>query len=520
MYNQKIHPIILTILDGWGHSEKTTGNAIQLANTPNIDSIWDNYPHCLLSASGEDVGLPKNQMGNSEVGHTTIGAGRIINQDLVRITKEIDNRDFFNNKTIHKLCKRVNTKKSKLHIIGLCSDGGVHSHINHLKAIIEIVNQYKNEVCLHLITDGRDTKAKAAIQFLDIINETIKHNNLINICTISGRYYSMDRDCRWSRVEKAYKILTENNECKEKLSYKEIINNLYVAGISDEFIPPTRIHKGKITDNDGILFFNFRPDRIRQLIQCLAKPNFKGFITKKINNLEFITFTEYDKSLNFPVVFPHPNYNNFLGQIISNHNIKQLRLAETEKYAHVTYFFNGGIEEPFPGEDRQLIPSPKVETYDLKPEMSAYQVTDSIINAVNKNIYKIIIVNYANPDMVGHTGDLKATIRAVEVIDKCIKTLFNKIKEINGTLIITADHGNADYMIDENNQPCKSHSTNLVPFIIAKRSEETQYTLKSHGNLADIAPTILDILNIKIPKEMNGKSLIKDKTTHRLNKIN
>nr|YP_010619420.1 Phosphoglycerate mutase [Xiphosiphonia pinnulata]WAX03433.1 Phosphoglycerate mutase [Xiphosiphonia pinnulata] len=520
MSNQTISPIILTILDGWGYSEQTKGNAIKIANTPNIDKIWKEYPNCLLSASGEDVGLPKNQMGNSEVGHTTIGAGRVINQDLVRIKKSIDTKEFFKNEIIHQLCKQVHTRKSKLHIIGLCSNGGVHSHIDHLKAIIQITKQYDHEICLHLITDGRDTQAKVAIKFIDIIDEEIKSHHNIRICTISGRYYSMDRDCRWSRTEKSYKILTENNQCILEQNYQQIINHFYEMGISDEFIPPTRVYKGKITDNDGILFFNFRPDRIRQLIQSLAKDNFKGFITKKINNLLFATFTEYDSSLKFPIVFPNPNQKNFLGQIVSNNNIKQLRLAETEKYAHVTYFFNGGVEEPFPGEDRELIPSPKVETYDLQPEMSAYEITDSIINAINKNIYHLIIVNYANPDMVGHTGNLKATINAIEVVDKCIKTLLNKIKEVHGTLIITADHGNADYMIDEHNQPCKSHSTNSVPFMIVEKEQHKTYSLKSSGSLADIAPTILDILNIKSPQEMNGKSLIKNQQKHTLNRIN
>nr|YP_010618840.1 Phosphoglycerate mutase [Deltalsia parasitica]WAX02853.1 Phosphoglycerate mutase [Deltalsia parasitica] len=519
MFNQTISPIILTILDGWGYSEEKKGNAIKIANTPNIDKIWQKYPKSLLSASGEDVGLPKNQMGNSEVGHTTIGAGRIINQDLVRIQKSIDTKKFFKNEIIHTLFQKVHTRKSKLHIIGLCSNGGVHSHINHLKAIIHITKEYNNEICLHLITDGRDTEAKAAIKFIDIVNEEIKNRENIHICTISGRYYSMDRDCRWSRTEKAYKVLTEDTQCIQE-NYKQIIKNFYEMGISDEFIPPTRTHKGKISENDGILFFNFRPDRIRQLIQCLAKNNFKGFETKKINNLLFTTFTEYDSSLKFPIVFPNLNQKNFLGQIISNNNIKQLRLAETEKYAHVTYFFNGGIEEPFPGEDRELIPSPKVATYDLQPEMCAYEITDSIIKAINKNMYHLIIVNYANPDMVGHTGNLKATINAIEVVDKCIKTLFNKIEEVNGTLIITADHGNADYMIDENNQPCKSHSTSLVPFMIVEQKKDKGYSLKSNGSLADIAPTILDILNIKSPQEMNGKSLINNQQKRTLNKIN
>nr|YP_009392207.1 phosphoglycerate mutase [Osmundaria fimbriata]ARW60769.1 phosphoglycerate mutase [Osmundaria fimbriata] len=509
MQNHNIYPIILTILDGWGYSEKTHGNAIKLAKTPTMDKIWKNSPKSLLSASGEDVGLPKKQMGNSEVGHTTIGAGRTINQDLVRIQKSIDTKSFFNNKVIHELCRETDKRESKLHIIGLCSDGGVHSHIKHLKAIIEIIKQYKHHTCLHLITDGRDTKPKMAIEFLDDISNIIENYPNIDICTISGRYYSMDRDCRWSRTEQAYKVLTENNKTTDPLNYQSIIEDYYKNGISDEFITPTRIYPGKISDNDGILFFNFRPDRIRQLIQCLAKPNFKGFETKNIKNLNFATFTEYDSNLKFPTVFPAQNHTNFLGQIISNFNLKQLRLAETEKYAHVTYFFNGGIEEPFPGEDRELIPSPKVETYDLKPEMSAYQITESLINAIDRKTYHLIVVNYANPDMIGHTGNLEATIKAVEVIDNCIDQLINKTREVEATLIITADHGNADYMLDANNQPCKSHSTNLVPFIIINNNRQSKsYPLKTHGNLADIAPTILDILQINIPEEMNGESLI------------
>nr|YP_009392629.1 phosphoglycerate mutase [Bostrychia tenella]ARW61191.1 phosphoglycerate mutase [Bostrychia tenella] len=522
MHNQPIYPIILTILDGWGYSEQTKGNAIKLANTPTIDKVWKSYPHSLLSASGENVGLPKKQMGNSEVGHMTIGSGRVINQDLVRIQKSIENNDFVSNEVIINICEKVEDQKSKLHIIGLCSDGGVHSHINHLKAILTIVKKYKQEICLHIITDGRDTEPQIAIKFINEILDNIKENSNINICTISGRYYSMDRDCRWSRTEKSYKILTEDETITNKTNYVKVIENYYKNGISDEFIPPTRIHRGKISDNDGILFFNFRPDRIRQLLQCLAKPNFKGFMTKRINNLKFTTFTEYDPSLKIPTVFPKQNHQNFLGEIISNNNLKQLRLAETEKYAHVTYFFNGGIEEPFPGEDRELIPSPKVDTYDLKPEMSAYEVTESIIHAIDKKIYKFIVVNYANPDMIGHTGNLEATIQAIEIIDRCIMKLLEQVKKAQGTVIITADHGNADYMIDNNNKPCKSHSTNLVPFILIENNKTQSSLLKPSGNLSDIAPTILDILKINVPKEMNGKSLIQkhNSRTLDLSKVN
>nr|YP_010155892.1 phosphoglycerate mutase [Cumathamnion serrulatum]QQY85256.1 phosphoglycerate mutase [Cumathamnion serrulatum] len=508
MHNEPIYPIILTILDGWGYSEETKGNAIKLANTPTIDTIWNKYPHALLSASGIDVGLPDKQMGNSEVGHTTIGSGRVIDQDLVRIGKSIEAKEFFNNQNIHNLCQTIEARQSKIHVIGLCSDGGVHSHINHLKALITMIKKYKNSVCLHLITDGRDTSPKIATKFIKDILEYIKNDHQINICTISGRYYSMDRDCRWSRTEKAYNILTEDGSIENTTDCIKIIDEYYKNNISDEFIPPTRVKIGKISNNDGILFFNFRPDRIRQLLHSLAKKNFKGFKTKKIENLIFTTFTNYDSSLNIPLVFPSQNQTNFLGQIISSYGFKQLRLAETEKYAHITYFFNGGIEEPFPGEDRELIPSPKVETYDLQPEMSAYKITESIIKAIDKNIYQLIIVNYANPDMIGHTGNLESTIEAIEVIDKCIKKILNKIDNSYIKLIITADHGNADYMIDEDNKPCKSHSLNMVPFILIDNKAMLENELKNYGSLADIAPTILDILNLKIPKEMNGESLI------------
>lgn len=515
MNNQPISPIILTILDGWGYSEKIKGNAIKLANTPTMNNMWKNYPHTLLSASGQDVGLPNNQMGNSEVGHTTIGAGRIINQDLVRIQKSINEKDFFQNSTIHSICQKTIAHKSKLHIIGLCSNGGVHSHINHLQAIINFIKQYNYEIntCLHLITDGRDTAPKEAIKFIKNILENIQDKDSIKVCTISGRYYSMDRDCRWSRTEKAYQVLTEDNIYHKNNDWIDIINQYYKEGISDEFIPPTRINTGKIENNDSILFFNFRPDRTRQLLHSLAKVNFKGFPIKKIENLHFTTFTRYDNSLDIPIVFPFIEKTNFLGQIISNYGLKQLRIAETEKYAHVTYFLNGGIEEPFPGEDRELIPSPKVDTYDLSPEMSAYQITESVLKAIDKNIYHLIIVNYANPDMIGHTGNLQATIKAVNTVDKCMKQLLHKINLINGTLIVTADHGNAEYMISSDNMICKSHSTNLVPFILIESNDLYKYTLKPYGCLADIAPTILDILQINIPNEMNGQSLMSNGKT-------
>nr|YP_009297986.1 phosphoglycerate mutase [Plocamium cartilagineum]AOM67924.1 phosphoglycerate mutase [Plocamium cartilagineum] len=509
MQNTSICPVILTILDGWGYSENTKGNAIKLAETPTMDKLWKNYLNTLLNASGINVGLPLNQVGNSEVGHTTIAAGRIINQDLVRISKSIKDKTFFNNENLHNICKTIELQKTKLHIIGLCSDGGVHSHTDHLLALIDLTKKYNQIICLHLITDGRDTEASKAKVFIKKIIDHIKNINNISICTISGRYYSMDRDSRWSRIEQTYQVLIED-KIHQNINPLLLIDQYYKKNISDEFIPPTRIEKGNISDNDGIIFFNFRPDRSRQLLQSLATKEFKGFSTKKIKNLNFVTFTQYDSNLSIPIVFPKQKNENFLGEIISKSGLKQLRLAETEKYAHVTYFFNGGHEEPFAGEDRELVPSPQVDTYDLEPHMSAEKLTQNIINAINKNIYKLIVVNYANPDMVGHTGNMKATIEAINIVDKCIQKVFNAIQIAKGTLIITADHGNAEYMITEKNQICKSHSTNLVPFILISDeiSHSNNYKLRSVGCLADIAPTVLDILNIEIPTIMKGQSLI------------
>ena len=508
-------PIILIILDGWGNYSKYHGNAIKQAKTPNMDYLWQNNPKSLLHASEQYVGLPQNQVGNSEVGHTTIGAGRTIDQALVRISKSITQGDLFKNHIINQIYSKSSSNKSKVHLIGLCSNGGVHSHINHLIALIRISKNYCNiKTLIHIITDGRDTKPQSARIFIQQILDNIKDSPNINIGTISGRYYSMDRDCRWKRTEKAYNCLTDNDTQEiYKNNIFKVLEDNYSNNIYDEFIIPTRINPGKIDSNDGLIFFNFRPDRMRQLVQTFCSDDFKAFTIKPISNLNITTFTTYDSQLKLPVIFNKIPKNNFLGQIISETGLKQFRLAETEKYAHVTYFFNGGREEPFPGEDRELISSPLVETYDLTPKMSAMAITDKLINLYKTNQYDLIIVNYANADMLGHTGNLLATIKSVETIDLCLKKILKTINHNKSTLIITADHGNADIMFDKNNGPCKSHTKNFVPFVMINTSkEQNNYSLKSTGSLADIAPTVLDLLNIKAPDEMSGQSLIINKT--------
>ena len=508
-------PIILIILDGWGNYSKYHGNAIKQAKTPHIDYLWQNNPKSLLNASEQYVGLPQNQVGNSEVGHTTIGAGRTIDQALVRISKSITRGDLFKNHILNQIYYKSSSNNSKVHLIGLCSNGGVHSHISHLIALIRISKNYYNvKTLIHIITDGRDTKPQSAQIFIQQILDNIKDYPNIKIGTISGRYYSMDRDCRWQRTEKAYNCLT-NNYTQEtyKNNIFKVLKDNYSNNIYDEFIIPTRINPGKIDSNDGIIFFNFRPDRMRQLVQPFCSNDFKAFTIKSISNLNITTFTTYDSQLKLPVIFNKIPKNNFLGQIISETGLKQFRLAETEKYAHVTYFFNGGREEPFPGEDRELISSPLVETYDLTPKMSAMAITDKLINLYKANQYDLIVVNYANADMLGHTGNLLATIKSVETIDLCLKKILKTTNHNKSTLLITADHGNADIMFDKNNGPCKSHTKNLVPFVMINTSkEQNNYSLRPTGSLTDIAPTILDLLNIKIPYEMSGQSLIINKT--------
>ncbi len=510
--------ILLIILDGWGYNHKYHGNAIKQAHTPTLDLLWHNYPSTLIHASENYVGLPEDQVGNSEVGHTTIGAGRVINQALVRISRSIDTGMFFNNEVIHKIYKIAEKKKKQVHLIGLCSDGGVHSHIRHLIALIKISRLYqKVRTCIHVITDGRDTEAKSANAFIDIILQEIQEESNISICTISGRYYSMDRDCRWQRTMKTYECLTDNKSYeKYKNNPFQVIEDHYEKNIYDEFILPTRIDKGAVEEEDGVICFNFRPDRMRQLSQALCSSSFEGFLRKTFCKVNIATFTNYDNKLNTDIVFQKIANKNFLGQIISEQGFKQFRLAETEKYAHVTYFFNGGREIPFPGEYRELIPSPQVETYDLTPEMSAVYITEKLLQAIEENKYDFLIVNYANADMIGHTGQLQACKKAIEVVDQSIGKILSQIDKGKKTkIIVTADHGNADIMLDKENKPCKSHTKNLVPFIIIENKDKPNKSgvsknikLKEKGSLSDIAPTILDILKIKQPDEMKGSSLI------------
>ncbi|XPM61417.1 MAG: 2,3-bisphosphoglycerate-independent phosphoglycerate mutase [Leptolyngbya sp. IPPAS B-1204] len=509
-----ISPVVLIILDGWGYREETNGNAIAVANTPVMDSLWAAYPRTLIRASAKSVGLPEGQMGNSEVGHLNLGAGRVVPQELVRITDAVEDGTLLSNSALLQICQEVRQRNGKLHLIGLCSEGGVHSHLSHLAGLLELAKEQDiGEVCIHAITDGRDTKPTDGLAALEQIQRYIDQFGVGRISTLSGRYYAMDRDRRWDRVQKAYDVLTQDGPGDGR-SVLEVLQASYDAGITDEFVLPIRIASGAVTPGDGVIFFNFRPDRARQLTQAFVDPKFDGFEREFITPLTFLTFTQYDPSFPVLVAFEPQNLNNILGQVIAQHGLKQFRTAETEKYAHVTYFFNGGIEEPFEGEDRQLVPSPMVATYDRAPAMSAVQVTDGAIVAVEKGVYSLIVINYANPDMVGHTGNLDATVQAVETVDTCVGRLLESIGKAGGTAIIIADHGNAELMWDEQGNPWTAHTTNPVPFILIEGEKRkipgygTDVELRSDGCLADVAPTILQILGLPQPTEMTGRSMI------------
>ncbi|HEC76819.1 MAG TPA: 2,3-bisphosphoglycerate-independent phosphoglycerate mutase [Thermoplasmatales archaeon] len=495
--------LLLAILDGWGYSENTIGNAIYYAHTPNFDRYFRKYPHTFLEASGEAVGLPKNQMGNSEVGHLNIGAGRIVYQEATKILKAIKTGEFFENEVLKKAMKIA--KKRKLHLMGLIGDGGVHAMMEHLYALLEMAKKEGvKDVKIHCFLDGRDTPPKSAIHHIKKLEEKIKEMGIGEIASLIGRYFAMDRDKRWERTKKAYEMLVKGRRRIVK-NAEEGIKIAYKNGETDEFVQPTVIEgDNRIGDGDVVIFFNFRPDRARQLTQAFIDENFDIFPKTPVK-IHFVSLTRYDEKFNNEVAFEKENLTNTFGEIISKNGLKQLRIAETEKYAHVTYFFSGGKEEPFKGEERCLIPSPKIPTYDLKPEMSAYEVTEEVIERIESGGYDVIILNYANPDMVGHTGSWKATLKAVETVDKCMGDVVKKILEYDGTAMVTSDHGNAEEMF-ENDGVKTAHTKNPVPFILINK-EMKKIKLRK-GILGDIAPTMLEILGIEKPPEMKGKSLI------------
>ncbi len=490
--------VLLCVLDGVGINNDRYGNAFLNANTPNINQFLSIYPNKTINASSVYVGLPEGQMGNSEVGHLTIGAGRIIYQPLELINKNIKNDSFFSNKSFLNAINHCKKNNSKLHILGLLSDGGVHSHINHIKALIKLCKlQNFSNVYFHIFTDGRDTYNKSAIKYLDELSQEIKKYNIGTISTISGRYYAMDRDKRYDRTQKYYDVLVNNkgNRCND---YNKYIKGSYNKGVTDEFIEPCIINdNGNIQDNDAIIWANFRPDRAIQILSTLVDHNFDGFKVKKINNIYLTTMMYVYDNIKSDIAFKIDNIDNTLGIYLSKINKKQLRIAETEKYAHVTYFFDGGKDINLPNCKRILIPSPKVSTYDLKPEMSAYEITNTLINEMDNN-YDFILLNFANGDMVGHTGNYDASIKAIETIDKMLGKIISKCKDNNYTLIITADHGNLECMIDEFGNVVTSHTTNKVPFIVCKEDVD----INNVDKLSDIAPFILRYMNLSLPDEM------------------
>jgi 2,3-bisphosphoglycerate-independent phosphoglycerate mutase len=505
--------VILIILDGFGINPRKEGNAIANASTPTLDALLRRYPSSRLSMSGVDVGLPAGQMGNSEVGHMILGAGRIVYQDLTLIHKDIDEGTFYKNPVLLEALHKTKAKSNRLHLLGLLGDGGVHSHQRHMEAIIEMARREQvGAVYLHLFLDGRDTPPTSAEQFVLDLDEKLKSYPNVKIATVSGRYYAMDRDKRWDRVEKAYLCLTAGIGNKAP-SAMAAIRDSYKEKITDEFVLPTIIEDanphGLIQDGDGVIFFNFRADRARELTRALTDGNFMDFPRKtRIGLAAFATMTQYDETFNVPVAYAPREIKKILGEAASQAKIRQLRIAETEKYAHVTYFFNGGEEKKFPGEERILIPSPRdVATYDLKPEMSAREVTEALVKYLRDQDVGLVIANYANADMVGHTGVFEAAVRAVEVIDECLGKVVDSALGKKGKVLITADHGNIEQLIDyDTGMPHTAHTTNLVPVILV--DEERQKSRLMQGSGVDVAPTLLQLLNLPQPREMTGHSLI------------
>lgn len=505
-------PVALIILDGFGCRNETKGNAVAQAKKPNFDRYWNEFPHAHLLASGEAVGLPEGQMGNSEVGHTNIGAGRIVYQSLTRVNIAIREGEFAQNETLLGAVDHVKKNGTSLHLFGLLSDGGVHSHINHMFALLKIAaDQGVEKVYIHAFLDGRDVGPQTAETYINETLEKMKEYGVGEFATISGRYYSMDRDKRWDRVEKSYRAMVYG-EGPSYTNPLDVVKDSYEHGIYDEFVLPSVITKengepvATIQDNDAVIFYNFRPDRAIQISNTFTNEDFRSFDRgpKHPKHLYFVCMTHFSETVNGYVAFKPTNLDNTLGEVLSQNGLKQLRIAETEKYPHVTFFMSGGREEKFPGEERILINSPKVATYDLKPEMSVYEVTDALVKEIQADNFDAIILNFANPDMVGHSGMLEPTIKAIEAVDECLGKVVDLILEKGGAAIITADHGNADEVVTLEGKPMTAHTTNPVPVIVTKQGAEL-----NDGILADLAPTMLDLLQVKQPEEMTGKSIIK-----------
>lgn len=498
-------PYMLLIMDGFGKRDETKGNAIAAARTPHIDRLFQNYPFIKLEASGEAVGLPQGQMGNSEVGHLNIGAGRVVYQNLLRISNSFASSEINKNQAIQEAFS--NAKGKTLHLMGLLSDGGVHSHIEHLLGLIKAASEFGvTKILVHCFLDGRDVPPSSAMTYLSKLENFIKDYKNVKIGVIAGRYYAMDRDKRWERLSLAYDALTQGKGEHAKTP-EEAIKISYERGETDEFVKPFIINDCPISDGDSVIFYNFRPDRAREITRALVDPDFDGFTRERIPmNLKYVCMTEYDHSMpNVLVAFPPEVYPNTLGEVISKQGLKQLRIAETEKYAHVTFFINGGVEETYQGENRILVDSPKVETYDSVPEMSALKVSEQVIQSIQSDEYDFIILNFANPDMVGHTGNFDATVKAIETIDALVGEICETILDKDGLVVLTADHGNADYMLDESGNPVTKHSTSLVPLCLIS-NEKHPFKVQS-GKLCDIAPTILRLMGISIPSEMTGQAL-------------
>ncbi|WP_060678534.1 2,3-bisphosphoglycerate-independent phosphoglycerate mutase [Virgibacillus halodenitrificans] len=503
----------LIILDGLGLRDEVSGNAVKQANTPNLDRLWEQYPHNQLTASGEAVGLPEGQMGNSEVGHLNIGAGRIVYQSLTRVNLSIKEGDFFEKEAFLKSINHAKDNDKALHIFGLLSDGGVHSHINHLFALLKLAKECELEkVYVHAFLDGRDVGPQTAEKYIKQTEDKMKELGVGKLATISGRYYSMDRDKRWDRVKKAYDAMVYGEGPSYSDPY-EVINDSYKNGIYDEFVIPSVITDedgepvGKVQDEDSIIFYNFRPDRAIQISRTFANEDFHDFDRGEHvpKNLDFVMLTNFSETVDGYVAYEPVNLDNTVGEVLSQNNLNQLRIAETEKYPHVTFFMSGGREAEFPGEKRILINSPKVATYDLKPEMSAYEVTDALLKELDGGKQNAIILNFANPDMVGHSGKLEPTIKAIESVDECLGKIIDKINSLGGSAIITADHGNSDEVVTLEGDPMTAHTVNPVPVIVTREDVE----LRDGGILADLSPTLLDLLGIEKPDEMTGTSLIK-----------